>query len=181
MTQIIEEGNFIPSTEYTISGTNVTTAQITSPSSGNWIIPAISRTARDVKLEIGDTATDFEIENYTTAFARCRRYYRQWNDSDTGTGDYTAIATGAVNNSNDELDVFIEFGIEMRIVPDFIYDTTNDFWVNSDGSAGVFGFSESWLNRNGGLLNIDTDTFWGGAAGTLMLDDDGWCAFDAEI
>src|SRR5574343_847867 len=41
MTQIIEAGNFRPSTVHTLSGVGVTTQQIPSPASGNWQIPNI--------------------------------------------------------------------------------------------------------------------------------------------
>ena len=51
MTQIVEAGNFKPSTQYTLSGTNVITQQITSPGSGNWTIPNIPITATNIQLE----------------------------------------------------------------------------------------------------------------------------------
>ena len=75
MTQIIESLNFIPSTEYTISGTNVTTAQITSPSSGDWTLPDLAVTARNIKLEVGPNATPFQNRSYGEEFALCQRYY----------------------------------------------------------------------------------------------------------
>jgi hypothetical protein len=75
MTQIIEEVNYLPSTVYTLSGTNVTTQQITSPASGNWTLPDIPVTARLVQLEIGDTATPFEHRSYGQELALCQRFY----------------------------------------------------------------------------------------------------------
>ena len=92
MTQIIEELNYLPSTEYTLSGTGITTQQITSPASGNWTLPDIPVTARLIQLEVGDTATPFEHRSYGQELALCQRYYeevvyinvlmgRSWDDS----------------------------------------------------------------------------------------------------
>lgn len=75
MTQIVEEANYLPSTEYTLSGTNVTTQQITSPASGNWTLPDIPVTARLVQLELGDTATPFEHRSFGEELRSCQRYY----------------------------------------------------------------------------------------------------------
>lgn len=75
MTQIIEEANYLPSTVYTLSGTNVTTQQITSPASGNWTLPDIAVTARLVQLELGDQSTPFEHRSYGDELRRCQRYY----------------------------------------------------------------------------------------------------------
>ena len=75
MTQIIEGANYLPSTEYTLSGTNVTTQQITSPASGDWTLPDIPVTARLIQLELGDTATPFEHRSYGQELALCQRYY----------------------------------------------------------------------------------------------------------
>ncbi len=75
MTQIIEEGDFLPNTVYTISGQDVATAQITSPASGNWKIPEISRAARNVKLEVGVTATAYRPLQRAFDLMLCQRYY----------------------------------------------------------------------------------------------------------
>ena len=75
MTQIVEGGNFIPNTEYTLSGTNVTTQQITSPASGNWTLPNISITATNIQLEQGSIATPFEQRPIGLELSLCQRYY----------------------------------------------------------------------------------------------------------
>ena len=75
MTQIIEDKNFEPSTEYTLSWEGGTPQQITSPASGHWTLPNIPRTARKIQLEKGDEATEFEWEDYGTTLAKCQRYF----------------------------------------------------------------------------------------------------------
>jgi hypothetical protein len=75
MTQIVEEVNYLSSTVYTLSGTGVTTQQITSPASGNWTLPDIPVTARLIQLEVGSTATPFEHRSYGQELSLCQRYY----------------------------------------------------------------------------------------------------------
>jgi hypothetical protein len=55
ISQVVEEGNFIPDAEYVLSGTNVTTQVVTAPSSGNWTI-TVPNTASYVQLERGSVA-----------------------------------------------------------------------------------------------------------------------------
>lgn len=75
--QPVESGNYTPSTVYTISGTGVTTAQITSPASGDW-----DNTDLDIpigstymKLEIGTIATEYLEDDVSVNLAKCQRYY----------------------------------------------------------------------------------------------------------
>lgn len=79
MTQIIEEGNYKPNTEYTLSGTGVTTQQVTSPAAGDWTIPDVPGTATMIQLEEGPVATPFELRPIGTEFALCQRYYQVGN------------------------------------------------------------------------------------------------------
>ena len=76
MTQIIEDLNFEPSTEYTLSWEGGTPQQITSPASGHWTLPNIPRTARKIQLEKGDKATEFEWEDVGTTLRKCQRYFQ---------------------------------------------------------------------------------------------------------
>jgi microcystin-dependent protein len=76
MTQIIESGNFKVSTTYTLSGTNVTTQQLTSPASGDWNIGNIPITATNVQLEEGSVATPFELRPVGMELSLCQRYYQ---------------------------------------------------------------------------------------------------------
>jgi hypothetical protein len=107
MTQIIEEVNYLPSTVYTLSGTNVTTQQITSPASGNWTLPDIPVTARLVQLEIGDTATPFEHRSYGQELALCQRYF-----VNEVRGIWSGVATLNVAQY-----VHSSFPVEMRATP----------------------------------------------------------------
>lgn len=79
MTQIIEDGSYKPSTEYTLSGTGVTTVQITSPASGHWTLPEIPRTVTMVKLELGSVATPYQARPIGEELALCQRYFKILN------------------------------------------------------------------------------------------------------
>jgi hypothetical protein len=75
MTQIVEDVNFIHGATYTLSGTGVTTQQLTAPASGHWTLPKIPITATNIQLEIGTVATPFEHQPQQIARDLCRRYY----------------------------------------------------------------------------------------------------------
>lgn len=82
MCQLIEANNFRPSTVHTLSGTGVTTQQITSPASGNWKIE-VPQDATYVQVEEGSVATPFEIRPIAFEIAQCQRYYEfvaAWTD-----------------------------------------------------------------------------------------------------
>jgi hypothetical protein len=115
MTQIIEEANYLPNTVYTLSGTNVTTQQITSPASGNWTLPDIPVTARLIQLEVGDTATPFEHRSYGDELARCQRYYQTIGYQRSYY--YSPIASGGAIN-------VVRLPVTMRAVPTI---TTSQF------------------------------------------------------
>ena len=72
--QKVEEGNYRYNTVYTLSGTNVTTIQMTSPASGHWTI-TVPATADMVQLEEGSVATPFELRPIGLELSLCQRYY----------------------------------------------------------------------------------------------------------
>jgi hypothetical protein len=77
MTQIIEAGTYNASATYTLSGTNVTTQQITSPAGGNWTLPEVAITATAVQLELGTVATPYIQRQLGSEMALCQRYYER--------------------------------------------------------------------------------------------------------
>jgi hypothetical protein len=86
MTQIVEAGNFTPGAVYTLSGTGVTTQQLTAPASGHWTLPNIPITATRIQLEPGPVATPFEQRPIGAELALCQRYYEQSAGTLTGLG-----------------------------------------------------------------------------------------------
>lgn len=84
ITQMVEDVNYEPSTEYTLScyrqdGSRVSVTA-NSPVSGHWDITtthnlALYFTDRKIQMEKGDTATEFEHEDIGTTLAKCQRYY----------------------------------------------------------------------------------------------------------
>ena len=97
MTQIVEDGNYKPSTTYTLSGTGVTTQTLTSPASGNWTIPDVPSTATMIQLEEGTVATPFEYRPISIELTSCYRYYvgnlrvTMGGPATPGVGFYTAV------------------------------------------------------------------------------------------
>ena len=80
MTQIVEDGNYLPSTPYTLSGTGITTTTASSPASGDWDISTtfgdIPVTARLIQLEYGNVASLFDLRPIASELALCQRYYQ---------------------------------------------------------------------------------------------------------
>ena len=81
MTQIVEDGNYVPSISYTLSYAGLATPiTATSPASGDWDITTthgdvIPTTARSIQMEAGAVATDYELKPIGTELALCQRYY----------------------------------------------------------------------------------------------------------
>ena len=107
MTQIIEDGNYKYSSVYTLSGTGVTTQQITSPASGHWTIPSIPITATDIQLEPGSIKTSFEIRPIGLELALCQRYYEK----------STVRLYGQDGNAGWLYGQWFGFKVQMRVVP----------------------------------------------------------------
>ena len=112
MVQIVEEGNYIPDTEYTLSGDGVTTQQLTSPASGHWTIPEVPRTATEIQLELGDTATNFEQRSIALERSLCQRYY--WTGKVNGKGQGVKYMEGSENYA---FAGSLTFPTEMRTTP----------------------------------------------------------------
>lgn len=96
MTQIIEDGSYVTGATYTLSGVNVTTQQLTAPSSGHWTLPNIPSNAYNIQLEKGTEATYFEIVPRGIDLVNCFRYFQSidndWRHDMTLGG--TAITAG---------------------------------------------------------------------------------------
>ncbi|AIX28803.1 tail fiber [Synechococcus phage ACG-2014f] len=79
MTQIVEDGNYLPSSSYTLSGTGITTTTANSPASGDWDISTtfgdISVTARSIQLEYGNVASAFDLRPVGVELSLCHRYF----------------------------------------------------------------------------------------------------------
>ena len=189
MTQIIEELNYLPSTEYTLSGTGITTQQITSPASGNWTLPDIPVTARLIQLEVGDTATPFEHRSYGDELARCHRfYYRRTYESSAYQFVNNGRVSGQYGTTNGSIvETFFQFPVTMRSSSTVSYSSANAFRINNDfadetasgiglGSSSpdsqVVLFTKSSTNLNGGsMVYVNREN----------LAASCWIAFDAEL
>ena len=160
MTQIIEAGNFRPSTVHTLSGVGVTTQQITSPASGNWTLPNIPITATNVQLEEGLEATPFEVRHIALELEMCQRYLPVITDGAFGSG-YFANATSGV--------IYTPFKVQPRVKPSGI---TTAGTVTTNSALGSIAVSTSY-NGNTGLsgayINITGSGFTAGQAFCVIL------------
>ena len=125
MTQIVEAGNFIPSTVYTLSGTGVTTQQLTSPASGDWTLPNIPIAATNIQLEEGSIATPFEQRPIGLELSLCQRYYLAM----------TGIAVGGYNAATFTILSNYVFPTTMRATPTI---TWTSFGTQSNATSPAF-------------------------------------------
>lgn len=162
MTQIIEAGNFRPSTVYTLSGVGVTTQQITSPASGNWTLPNIPIAATNVQVEEGLEATPFEVRHIGFELALCQRYYQIINQPVACHVHSAGAAFGAVS-----------FSTSMRASPTMsppVGSAAGSMTLNGGGIATVTSVSVGVLNANGGYIQL-------AAAGLLAGNASLWINF----
>ena len=98
MTQIVENGNYVPNSPYTLSGQYITTTTKTSPDSGHWDISTsfgyINTNARSIQLEIGNVASAYDLIPKSLELILCYRYYEAIN-AEYGT---TAVIDPGNNN-----------------------------------------------------------------------------------
>jgi hypothetical protein len=76
MTQIVEDVNFVPGAQYTLSWKGGTPQQLTAPATGHWTLPNIPITATEIQLERGLVATLFERRIYGLELILAQRYYQ---------------------------------------------------------------------------------------------------------
>ena len=141
MTQIVEEGNFIPSATYTLSGTGVTTQQLTSPASGNWTLPNIPIVATNVQLEEGSIATPFERRPIGLELSLCQRYYYRivspGATARVGLAQMYSTTTGVFT---------IPHPVEMRVTP--TVTVSGLFMTTANGSVIVMNTFSSSSNKH---------------------------------
>lgn len=163
MTQIIEAGNFRPSTVHTLSGVGVTTQQITSPASGNWTLPNIPITATNVQLEEGLEATPFEVRHIALELEMCQRYCQFIGSN----GAASIVGTGGCNNSGvASAYIYVPLIVPMRSGSDVsmsVLSALTNFGVsNLAGSTATTVNSISRINSNSGMVKVQVN--WTGGA-----------------
>ncbi|MGR6861643.1 phage tail-collar fiber domain-containing protein [Aliivibrio salmonicida] len=140
--QPIESGAYEPNTKYTLSASDGTNKQITSPVSGHWDNTDlnVSNTVSWVKLEKGSEVTFIELEDKAIELIRCQRFYFKQT--------FVQLLSDYASNKNNYYAV--HFPVCMRIVPVVSYVTpTNDYLYEATASWAHFtgggGNSHGWL------------------------------------
>lgn len=163
MTQIIEAGNFRPSTVHTLSGVGVTTQQITSPASGNWTLPNIPIAATNVQVEEGLEATPFEIRHIAFELSLCQRYCQFIGSN----GAASIVGTGFCNNAGTaSAFIYVPLIVPMRnglsISMVVLSSLTNFGVANLAGSTATTINGISMINSNSGMVKVQVN--WSGGA-----------------
>ena len=180
MTQIIEAGNFEPSATYTLSGTGVTTQQLTAPASGNWTLPDIPVTARKIQLELGTVATSFEHRPIGTELALCQRYYQALNDiPPNGIGPVGIAQAQEATN----LIVYMPTKVSMRVPPTVGLPSTTPYQLQVNGAAiGNLNFGTDQSSASGVFVkaHLNTGAVTVGSTGRLFSASTAAVPFTAD-
>ena len=131
-----------------------------------------------VQLEVGETATPFEHEDYGTTLTRCHRYYYQVG----GTNGYEAVMLASWYNTTTFAGAFY-YPVDMRAAPSVSFNGNFQFL----GGGGTVGNSISGGGQTN-TRNIQLTVSGGsggtaGKAGVLRANNDTTARvkFDAEI
>lgn len=146
MSQVVEAGNFVPGAKYRLSGTGVTAATLTAPASGNWTV-TVPQSARNIQLELGETATPFEVRNVQQELAMCQRYYEV---ARCGGWAYSAGSGGSAG--------FIHtFAVPKRITPTLsavTQTTATGVSAMAVDSADTKSFRSTWTANTSGVAGF---------------------------
>lgn len=124
MAQVVEAGNFKPSTVHTLSGTGIATSQITSPASGNWTV-IVPQAATNLMLEEGTIATPFELPDAAIEMIRCQQYGEAVR-AQILTNAYTADAYCSTR---------VDFAVTKRATPTITYTAAVGPTINSKNAS----------------------------------------------
>ena len=157
MVQVVESRNFIPSTEYTLSGDGVTTTTLTSPASGNWDI-SVPQTATNIKLDYGRYATVFIPDDAATNLVKCQRYYeKSYNLADSpGTISSTGVSAFSARSGSTQ-HLAIDYKVTKNKAPSIaIYSPITGATgnVRNDTQTGDASFSPNTSGGNKGIAQL---------------------------
>jgi hypothetical protein len=124
-----EAYNYFPDNTSTWFTTNDATLQVTG-----------------VQLEVGDTASSFEMRSYNDELRRCQRYYFRDLDTD-GTTDLSPGVYACTYQNNHKI-ALIWLPVPMRATP-----TMTAVWVN-----GTYNVAKSSNTRMEGYFSSDNDS-----------------------
>ncbi len=126
--QQIEEGNYKPNTDYTLSGTGIITTTETSPNAGNWSVGhgsfnlSIQNTSTNIQLEEGTVATPFEQRPIGLELSLCQRYFWRGRAVGNGLAYKYGIAVAQYMEGNQ-----IAFPVDMRLEPTIAIDIAGTY------------------------------------------------------
>jgi hypothetical protein len=134
-----------------------------------------------IQLEIGDTATPFEHEDYGTTLAKCQRYFHRFQ-SDTA---YDAFAPAYWLVTTQVYSVY-EFPVTMRTQPSLAISATSDWRIHSNGGDGILGSliaNRSTPNNMQTYSDQSSNTGTAGHAGAIRNNNtaSAYIEFSAEL
>ena len=133
--------------------------------SGTWVIGY-------PQLELGTTATSFDIRDHTRELSMCQRYYSKLGG--TGASGYMAIGSG-IGRSGTSFAGYVKFPITMRVAPTISYsglmaaEYSGDNWVNFSSIGSTYGGLDSTMIQ----VNVVSSVLSAGMAILITQNADG--------
>jgi hypothetical protein len=139
---------------------------------------------KNVQLEVGSVATDFEHRSYGEELALCQRYYHKVG----GSLSYSALLTGASSMGSTELVGFVYHPVTMRVNPSFSLDniTNMEFRKDNDTSFTLQAFTppNTWSTTKTAMIWFGSQSTVGtGYSGFIRVKngETASISFDAEL
>ena len=132
---------------------------------------------KNVQLELGSTATDFEHRSYGEELALCQRYY--WKTSTGGSYNYITVMSCA---NTTQANGAIQFPVTMRAAPT---GSMSGNWQLA-GAGAVNVTSSAFTNASASYTRITLNTASGLVSNAAFAlrnsgDTSAYLAFDAEL
>lgn len=130
-----------------------------------------------VQLEVGDTATPFEHEDYSTTLAKCRRYAYRYTADDA----LDNIVNLASYNGADNYGAF-QHPVQMRSAPSMTYSALSGFKVVGRGtSLTPTAMTHFEAYKETAQIGASASTTMGNAYWLRFTAAGDWLQFDAEL
>ena len=145
----------------------VNEAQGDIPDSGTAVDYEIS----DMQIEIGDSATAFEIVDQTTQLLKCQRYYQRSALDSLTSREFGSISS-ALNTSQCDV-AAISYAVDMRAHP------TVTFYNTEGGTAGMWSYNDGgvWTSATSMLVSTNsTKSMKIRMGGTFVTQDSYVCS-----
>lgn len=111
-----------------------------------------------VQLEVGETATPFEHEDYATTLRKCQRYYETWGSTIYIGGNSFGITAHSYNSTHNSFWLPVQWKVKKRTDSPVVNFINSYAWQGSISNSGSDSNGAWWYSTstfNGSALGVD--------------------------